>query len=136
MCKPTTQNNPQSWLCAYQNCTYYLFCNDSKQTRQAQHIYTINVVIITSTAAYKLSDNNNKLIQNQKRSPYTMKYPYLFHHSLPYNTREGILFLLRVLPVLVSSQLSLLVLSSTLFNTYCALTMNFHWPISILIDFS
>ena len=30
MCKPTTQNNPQSWLCAFQNLLYflYLFCNN------------------------------------------------------------------------------------------------------------
>ena len=24
MCKPATQNNPQSWLCAFQNCTYFV----------------------------------------------------------------------------------------------------------------
>ena len=24
MCKPATQNNPQSWLCMFQNCTYFV----------------------------------------------------------------------------------------------------------------
>ena len=24
MCKPTTQNNPWSWLCAFGNCTYFV----------------------------------------------------------------------------------------------------------------
>ena len=27
MCKPKTQHNPQSWLCAFQNCTYSVTCN-------------------------------------------------------------------------------------------------------------